>query len=732
MTAASASSTKAAATATAPGGLVWSQLHWPRPLDDARMTAVLRQLAADQRSPRVVLETRATKDGVRYLLGVPTAAQPTVRRLFAGLVPELMFTKPDSERTALSFAGQVKASTRHRALRSEQPVVLVRALLSAAVQVRTGEEVVVQLILGPGRIPLAVPTQSPSSLVRPWWQTAWYGNGRVIDGEKRTALRDKVSDHGFACVLRIGAGAGDRQRGRHLLLGVLAGLRTSEPGGLRFRLTPTSPRRLNGASAPRLFWPLRLNVQELVGITGWPLGDEDLPGQGPLHPKQLPPPPGTTGKERVFAETTAPGEHRLLALSAANALHHTHVLGPTGTGKSTFALNLIVQDIAAGRSVVVVDPQGDLVQHVLGRIPDQRRDDICVLDAADNAPVGLNPLDSRGRRPEVVADGLLAVFKGLYAESWGPRTQDILSASLLTLAQRPDASLVMLPLLFTNTGFRRSMTKGITDPIALGPFWDWYERLSDSERASAIAAPFNKIRQWLLNPQLRAVLGQRAPKFSLRDVFTGKRVLLVSLAEGTIGPEAAALLGATVVAELWQNTLQRTTVDPAKRHPVMVYLDEFASFMHYPTDLATALARSRGMGVSYTLAHQYLTQLKPPVRSALSNTRSRICFQLSDEDAPVIARTTPDLTAEDFTSLPAYHVYASVFANGQVNRYASGRTLPPPPATNDPAQLRALSRERYGRPLDEVEASFAELIARSEPDLGGTGRQARQPRKAAP
>src|SRR5207244_660111 len=103
----------------------------------------------------------------------------------------------------------------------------------------------------------------------------------------------------------------------------------------------------------------------------------------------------------------------------------------------------------------------------------------------DEHPVGLNPLASRSTRPELQADRLLSVLKQLYGTSIGPRSADILYGGLLTLAQRPDASLVMLPLLLTNPGFRRSLTSTLHDPIALEPFWATFESWSEAERAAA-------------------------------------------------------------------------------------------------------------------------------------------------------------------------------------------------------------------------------------------------------
>ncbi len=532
-----------------------------------------------------------------------------------------------------------------------------------------------------------------------------------MDGEKRTALRDKVSDHGFACSLRIGVTADTLSRRRALVLGLLAAIRTSEAAGIQLRLRPELERRLNSAGRP-LWWPLRLGVNEALLLTAWPLGSDDLPGLPAAHPKSLPPAPGTLGVQRVIAQATAPGVDATLALPAKAALQHLHVIGPTGVGKSVLLGRLIQQDIAAGHGVVVIEPKGDLVDDVLSHIPAERRDDVVVLDAADRAAVGLNPLATSGERAEVTADLLLAVFKALYADSWGPRTQDILHACLLTLARRHDATLVMLPLLLTDAGFRRSLTSGLNDPLALGPFWAWYDQLAPGERAQAIAPLMNKLRQWLLRPSLRAVLGQREPRFQLSQVFTENKILLVPLRKALLGPEAAALLGSLVVAQLWQAIQARAAMPATKRQPVMVYIDEVQDYLHLPTDLGDALAQARGFGVGFTLAHQFLGQLPAPMRAAvLSNARSRVCFQLSREDAGLLAKGHPELGAEDFTSLGQYQVYASLFARGAVTPYASGVTLPPTRAISRPSELLRASRQRYGRSLDEIEAGFADLLA---------------------
>lgn len=701
---------------------VWRQLDWTRPLDPAAVAACLRHWAADARAPLLALETTWQPGAVTHRLGYrpqrAAAVLPPLRAL-----QSVTLRNPVAQRPEVQLSGRLRATTRHRPLRLNDPEAVVRALYAAGLRLDKDEALTLQVVLGPRRIPMAVPNTSPASTVQPWWSTAWMGNNGPIDGEKRSALRTKVGDHGFACTVRLGVRAADPDRQRSLLLSLLAALRVSEAPGIQLKLRREPAKRLNLVKPP-LLWPLRLGVAELTGLTAWPLGDTELPGQGSVHPRRLPPPPGTTGTERIIADVTLPGSDQALALPITAATHHLHVVGPTGTGKSTLLANLITQDMAAGHSVVVIEPKGDLVHDVLERVPPNRRDDVVVLDPSDPAPVGLNPLHAAGRRPELVADTILSILKRLYGKNIGPRSSDILYAGLLTLAQRDDASLVMLPMLLTNPGLRRSLTQGVRDPLILGPFWAGFERWSDGERAAATAPALNKLRP-LIRPGLRGVLGQREPRFDLRRVFTERTILLVPLKRGVIGSDAADLLGSLVVAQLWQEVQARSSTPQRDRHPVVIYLDEAQQYLNMPTDIGDALAQARGYGVGFVLAHQFLSQFSRDMRAAvLANARSRIVFQTIHDDARVFERGHPELTAADLTALGKYELYASLFVRGQVQPYASGRSRPLSPRTSSAAQILAHSRRRYGRPLDEVEAGFASLLDLPE-DLGSSGRRRR-------
>jgi len=534
-----------------------------------------------------------------------------------------------------------------------------------------------------------------------------FGPRRSHDSESLSALRSKRAMPTWRCVGRLGVRAQSQARARHLLYQLERALAVADAPGVRIRSRRANPSRIDSMIRPWLA-PVRLNSDELALLSGWPVG---VVGGLSVErsPSALPPSNAIPRSGRLLGMATFPGRERSLCLSPTDSLGHLHALGPTGSGKSTLLLNLITQDLEAGRGVVVLEPKGDLISSVLERIPHWRLDDVVLLDPTDaECPVGLNPLASIGRPPELIADELLGMFRAMY-ESWGPRTNDILAAALLTLARSPGMTLCALPPLLADPTFRHRIVSKIHDPVGLEPFWAGFEAWSEAERTAAIAPSLNRVRPFLLRPQLRRVLGQTTPRFDLSRVFSERKVLLVNLAKGPLGSETTGLLGGFVLSQLWAAALRRSALPPEKRHPVFVYVDEVQDYLRLPTDLGDALVQARALGVGFVLAHQHLRQLDPQTRAALVNARSRICFQLAGEDARTLA--SGPVSSDDLRELAPYEAYAELFAGGAVRQWCSLRTLPRAPTTSDAAIVRTRSRDQFGVAAAEVDAAVEQLLA---------------------
>ncbi|MGH9917352.1 MAG: type IV secretory system conjugative DNA transfer family protein, partial [Nitrososphaerales archaeon] len=346
-------------------------------------------------------------------------------------------------------------------------------------------------------------------------------------------------------------------------------------------------------------------------------------------------------------------------------------------------------------------------------------------------PIGLNPLRAiSNNHTEVVVENLVGLFKSLYRNSWGPRLDDILRAALLTLAGSGNATLTEVPLILTDPNYRRRLVGRLDDPVGLESFWGWYEALSDAERLVAIGPVLNKVRAFSMRPRVRNIIGQAKPALNMGEVLRSGKVLLVSLATGLLGEEAAALLGALVVAELWHSVLARAGQPSGNRRSVMAYLDEWQHFVHLPTPMAQVLAESRSLGLGMALAHQEMHQLPDEAKYAvLANARSRIVFQLPAGDARLIEREFGGVfTADDLQGLGSFEVVTQLFANGATQPPATGQTRPLPPPCSDPDEIRAQSRTHYGVDRNEVETAIR--ARQSSGGVGGVGRQSK-PRRSS-
>ena len=689
--------------------LCWYRLRWPRQVDVDRLRAMSLLLATTAGAP-VVVEAISRAGVIEHRLGIGRAHANVLDQIRV-VVPGIALTALEPETVFEDgVAFEVRLTSSQRSLRIEQSELTSRAVLTALGHTRRGEEIVLQWQLLTALPPQPVGSSGEHAEALPMSVgDILLGRRGRLDGEARNALRTKRALHVWRSVGRAAAKAATPAREQMLLRELLAALRLADAPGVHMVARRCSPSRLNHPGRS-WFAPLRLNTAELVVIAGWPTGvTVDLPVER-SETRQLAARKGIPRVGRILARSTFPGAERPVALSPTDGLRHLHVLGPTGTGKSTLLLNLIVQDVAAGRAVVVIEPKGDLIHDVLERIPPSRLDDVVLLDPADVAqPIGLNPLAGNGRPPELVADELLGMFRSMYASSWGPRTNDILGASLLTLARTPGMTLCALPALLVDAAFRHRIVSALDDPVGLEPFWIAYEHWSEAERLAAIAPSMNRIRPFLMRPQLRAVLGQSQPRFDLAQVFAERKVLLVNLAKGAIGGEAAALLGSLLLGQLWAAALGRATLPAARRHPVFVYVDEVQDYLRLPTDVGEALVQARGLGVGFVLAHQHLSQLDPPVRSAvLTNARSRVCFQLAAEDARTLA--SGSLTADDFRELPAFEVYAQLVADGAVQPWCSARTLPPSTVISNADEVRRRSRQHYGIDRRVVDSEIELLL----------------------
>jgi hypothetical protein len=702
--------------------LVGFELRLPRTVttdDVARWLGTLWTLVPQRRRWSLLahqpigLETTADQHGIRHIVLVPGRWRTHVLSTLAAVLPGARL----DELPAVSEHGRFRQAVQLR-LRGAVELFAVergedtsRSLLASLQPLEAGEVVRVQwLVTGAPPPRYVTSTETEPNTVPVVWRS-----GPVLRAVCRIGVAAPAGRHRATAIFRR-------------VWAAMSGMNTARTRIARAWWLPRAvvAARLTWRAFPAGRWPMALTTAEIAGLLGLVTGETGLPGVPAEISRALPLPSSIPATGLVIAGSNYPGTTAQLHVSTVDRLRHMWILGPTGTGKSTLLTNNISHDVAHGDGLVLIDPGGDLAADVCDRIPDNRVDDVIVIDPTHTDHiVGINPLTAGPS--EQAAGFVYHVLQSIWAQSWGPRTADIVRAALLTLTATtaPGGSaftLVDIPELLTNAAFRRYVTAQPLPPQVV-TFWRWYDRMPEAQQLSIIAPVLNKLRTFTMSSTLRATLGQ-STGVNFADVIARGRIVLVPLKKAILGDEVSALLGALVMASLWQAVQTRVNIPKEARTPFWLVADEFQETLRLPLNLEDMTARARSLGL--VLAHQYLGQLPPPITSAiLSTVRTHILFQLLLHDAKELAPAFAPLTAAELHHFGAFEIAARLCTNGATGPAITGRTYPAPNPTRNGAVLAAASREHHGLPIDDVDAHIAARV--SPPATRSIGRWNRIP-----
>lgn len=413
----------------------------------------------------------------------------------------------------------------------------------------------------------------------------------------------------------------------------------------------------------------------------------------------------------VLGENLHQGKKTLVTLSPEQRLRHTYVIGATGTGKSTLLLNMIIQDVKNGLGVAVLDPHGDLIDCILGYIPEERFEDVILLDPSDaDYPVGINILSAHSEiEKNVLSSDLVAVFRRL-SRSWGDQMTSVLGNAILAfLESEKSGTLVDLRRFLIEPEFRKSFLETVKDPDVIYYWQKGFSLLRGNPQASIIT----RLDTFLRPKLIRNMVAQKEG-LNFQDILDNRKIFLVKLSQGLIGEENAYLLGALIVSKLQQVATARQAKSEGERLHFYFYIDEFQNFI--TPSMAAILSGARKYHLGLILAHQELRQLwnqdTEVANSVISNPGTRICFRLGDFDAQKLGDGFSSFDAQDLQNLGVGEAICRI----ERNEYDFNlRTFPLPDVDQGLVkqrreQLIALSREKYSTKRDEVEKIVEESL----------------------
>ncbi len=330
---------------------------------------------------------------------------------------------------------------------------------------------------------------------------------------------------------------------------------------------------------------------------------------------------------------------------------HTHIVGGTGHGKTQLIQFLINHDLVRakedGRSVVVIDSQGDLIRTIsrLGyfspSVEESLADRFVLVDPNDvEHPVCLNMFDFNrdrlsGYAPvdrEKILNATVELYEYFFGALLGAeltQRQGLIFRYLARLLiEIPDATIHTL---------RELMEDG-------DKFRPYMERLSGTARSffatRFLDRQFNETKKQILtrlwgvmsNASLERMFSHTRNKVDIFELLNEGKIILINTAKDLLGQEGAAIFGRFFIALIAQAAVQRAALPPYERRPSFIYIDEAQDY--FDENISNLLNQARKYRLGLIFAHQNLDQLGAELRSSvLASTSIKFAGGVSAKDA---------------------------------------------------------------------------------------------------
>ena len=534
-------------------------------------------------------------------------------------------------------------------------------------------------------------------------------------------ISEKIKFNGFKTAIRVAVSSDSKERSRQLQAEVTNSFSSyNNPSGNSFilrRVFLWQRKRLITALIKRnkRFVPggQILNVEEIATFFHFPTMKFANLHNISWHktilsepPQNLPVAEYLTPEEKeetnFFASTEFKNKPTVFGIKSIDRRKHFYLIGKTGSGKSTLIANMAINDIRNRKGLCVIDPHGDLCEILLNYIPSYRVNDVVYLDPADSKQTfALNPLTvDNPEQKELVVSGIVAIFHKLYGHTWGPRLEYILRNALLSVISLPDSTLLMVQDILTDDNFRHKVVEKMQDRVLRNYWINEFEQMQPRLRSESISPILNKVGQFTSSVLMRNIIKSPKSTINLENIMDEGKVVIMNLAQGRIGEDNAALLGAMMITKIQLAAMNRVAMPEAQRKDFYLYVDEFQNFA--TTSFIKILSEARKYRLNLILANQYISQVPEDVRAAIfGNVGTMMSFLVGAQDSAFIGKEFGErFKPEDLLLLGNYQAIVKLSVDGITQAPFLSTTLPlPKSATQNREKVIRVSKEKYTRPV---------------------------------
>ena len=677
---------------------------------------------------------------IRFYVHVPNKLRDLVEKQINGIYPDADIVVVDendpkqkgvvgNEYNIFSEDGKVAFASLSLKKNSYEPIKVYKdmsvdsmSLLTAILgKMQNGEGAAIQILLSPagdkwkkaGRKHIGEVKKNESNPEKATYST---------DPKELEAIENKLGKPGFEVVVRVVVSSSTKEAAQGHLDNIISALNTFN-GINSFSKSKLRFKGLFMKDFIYRYWPLRgltnvMTSEELASIYHFPNKSITTAGIYWLNSKRAPAPANIATEGLYIGKSTFRGMTKPVYIGPGDRQRHMYIIGKTGTGKSEFLKDMILQDIRNGEGLCVIDPHGDLVEGILPLVPPERAEDVIVFDPSDTQrPMGINIMEAYTEdQKHYMVSSIIGLFYKLYDPNntgiVGPRLEHGIRNAMLTVMAEPGSTFIEVQRALTDTAFVQAILPKVTDPIVRRYWTDQIAQTNDFHKSEVLDYIVSKFGRFITNKLMRNIIGQSKSSFDFRKIMDDRKVLLVNLSKGKIGEENSNFLGLILVPKILVAAMSRQDIPQDQRKDFFLYVDEFQNFA--TPDFAVILSEARKYRLNLIVANQFTGQMQEEVKNAVfGNVGTIASFRVGVQDANYLQHEfQPTFNEADLINIDRFNAYVRTLVNGE----------PVPPFSVDLTRdmtaekamenqrvaelIKELSRLKYAKDIKQVEAEI--------------------------